>query len=118
MKVNRRLLTRFYSFSFIICFSSKHTVKNATFIIRNLKHAFSSHPYKLSKKLHSYRMNIGKNKSLLFYLALHALTKSFRDFHKLLLLKPLGIISRFEEPLSLRLNRHLETRIFFLNFSI
>ena len=34
IKVDRRLLTRFYSFSFIICISSKHTVKNAT--TRNL----------------------------------------------------------------------------------
>ena len=30
IKVDRRLLTRFYSFSFIICISSKHTVKNTT----------------------------------------------------------------------------------------
>ena len=55
--------------------------------------------------LYSYCMNMGE---LLFYLAVR-LAKSCRDFHKLLLLKSLGIISRFEEPLSLRLN-HFETR--------
>ena len=101
IKVDRRLLTRFYSFSFIICISSKHTVNNATFINRNLARILFAVAF-----LYSYCMNMGE---LLFYLAVR-LAKSCRDFHKLLLLKSLGIISRFEELLSVRLNRHFETR--------
>ena len=60
--------------------------------------------WKILRNYTTHNARIYENISLLFYLAVR-LPKSCRDFHKLLLLKPLGIISRFEEPLSLRLNR-------------
>ena len=55
IKVDRRLLTRFYSFSFIICISSKHTVKNAT--TRNLARILFAIAFSPSHCMNISRLN-------------------------------------------------------------
>ena len=57
IKVDRRLLTRFYSFSFIICISSKHTVKNTTFITRTFARILFAIAFSHSQWMNICRLN-------------------------------------------------------------